>query len=401
MKIVLHSQENMTAESGTGSMTGPVSVTLDDATRQLRSIWQQLLGIESVGLDQNYFDLGGDSILAVQLFAQIEQVFAVKLPVATLFDAPTIEALAQILCHDSPASVWSPLVAIQPTGSRPPFFSMHGAGGNVLIYRDLSLNLGSDQPFYGLQSQGLDGSCAPLTTVEDMAARYVKEIRKVRPHGPYLLGGYCGGGTIAYEVAQQLTREGERVALLALFDSMNWSMFPPLTILDKTYYHGQKFVFHAMNFLRLDGAGQSKFFREKLRILRSRIPIWRATLMARLFESAGTGRSESRILAEIWQNNDRACSKYVPKPYSGRVTDFRPLKQYRMFDNPDAKWEHLASEGQEVVTLPVYPAGMLVEPYVKHLAKALRMSIDRAMSLSQRVPFESQPAHDEAMEVRR
>ena len=395
MKIEFRFQE----KPGTGSGTSPVSVTLDDAVRQLRTIWQQLLGIESVGLDQNYFDLGGDSILAVQLFAQIEQVFGVKLPVATLFDAPTIEALAQILCHDSPASAWSPLVAIQPTGSRPPFFCMHGAGGNVLIYRELSLNLGSDQPVYGLQSQGLDGSCPPLTTVEDMAALYVKEIRKVRPHGPYLLGGYCGGGTIAYEVAQQLTRAGEQVALLVLFDTMNWCMFPAPTMLHKTYYHCQKLVFHAMNFLRLDGAGQSKFFAEKLRILRSRIPIWRATLMARLF--SGTGRSQSRILAEIWQNNDRASSQYVPKPYSGVVTDFRPLKQYRMFDNPDAKWEHLALQGQEVVTLPVYPAGMLVEPYVKHLAQALRMSIDRAMSICEPVPFRNQPGHDEHMAVRR
>jgi phthiocerol/phenolphthiocerol synthesis type-I polyketide synthase E len=400
MKLELHSQDKVTVEPVTDSATGRVSVTLDDAARQLRRIWQQLLGIESVGPGQNYFDLGGDSILAVQLFAQIEQVFGVKLPVATLFDAPTIEELARILCHDNSAPGWSPLVAIQPAGSRPPFFCMHGGGGTVFIYHDLSRNLGSDQPFYGLQSQGLDGSCEPLTRVEDMAALYVKAIRNLRPHGPYFLGGYCGGGTIAYEVAQQLRRVGEEVALLALFDSMNWSIFPPPTILDKTYYHCQKFVFHALNFLRLDGKGQSKFFREKLRILRSRIPIWRAMLMARLFDTSGTRMSESRILGEIWQNNDRAASKYVPKPYSGVVTDFRPLKQYRMFDNPNAKWGQLALEGQEIVTLPVYPAGMLVEPYVKHLAKALGMSIDRAISC-QRVPSQSHLANEEEIEVRR
>jgi phthiocerol/phenolphthiocerol synthesis type-I polyketide synthase E len=389
MKTELHPQEKMATEPVMNSVTTRVSVTLDDTTRQLRRIWQQLLGIESVDLDQNYFDLGGDSILAVQLFAQIEQVFKVKLPVATLFDAPTIKELAQVLRRESPSSGWSPLVAIQTAGSRPPFFCIHGAGGNVLIYRELALNLGSDQPFYGLQSQGLDGSCAPLTRVEDMAALYVKEIRKVRPLGPYFLGGYCGGGTIAYEVAQQLSRSGDRVALLALFDSMNWSVFPPPTPLKKSYYNCQKLVFHAKNFLRLDWEGQSKFFREKLQILRSRIPIWRAMLLARLFRNSGPERSESRILGEIWENNDRAFSRYVPVPYSGVVTDFRPLKQYRMFDNPDARWDRLAQGGQEVVTLPVYPAGMLVEPYVKHLANALRMSIDRAMSSGQ---ASSQPA---------
>ena len=400
MKIELHSQEKATAEPVAGSVTRGVSVSLEDATRQLCRIWQQLLGIESVGPDQNYFDLGGDSILAVQLFAQIEHVFGVKLPVATLFDAPTVAELARILHHDSPTSGWSPLVAVQPTGSRPPFFCMHGAGGNVLIYRELSLNLGPDQPFYGLQSQGLDGSCPPLTAVEDMAALYVKEIRKVRPHGPYFLGGYCGGGTIAYEVAQQLCRGGEQVALLALFDSMNWSVFRAPTILDQTIYNCQKFVFHAMNFLRLDAHGQWEFFTEKLQILRTRIPIWRAMLTARLSEAAGTGRSESEILGEIWANNDRACSKYVPKPYPGFVTDFRPLKQYRMFDNPRARWEQLALGGQEIVTLPVYPAGMLVEPYVRHLAQALKMSIDKAMSACQRRPWPSQPAHDEEIAVR-
>ena len=141
--------------------------------------------------DQNYFDLGGDSVLAVQLFAQIEKVFNVKLPLATLFEAPTIEELARILRSEVSTSGWSPLVAIQPSGSRPPFFCIHGAGGNVLIYRELSQNLGSDQPFYGLQSQGLDGSCPPLTRIEDMAALYVKAIRRQQPHGPYFVGGYC------------------------------------------------------------------------------------------------------------------------------------------------------------------------------------------------------------------
>src|SRR5271165_5886106 len=129
--------------------------------------------MESVGADQNYFDLGGDSSLAVQLFARIEKTFHVKLPLATLFEAPTIEELARILQQEARAvepSGWRPLVAIQPSGTRPALFCMHGAGGNVLIYRDLSRYLGAEQPFYGLQAQGLDGSCAPLTTIEEMAA---------------------------------------------------------------------------------------------------------------------------------------------------------------------------------------------------------------------------------------
>ena len=194
----------------------PVS---DNTTKQLTQIWQEILGVDSITPDQNYFDLGGDSSVAVQLFAQIDKVFGVKLPLATLFDAPTIEELARVLRQEEAPAGWSPLVPIQTSGSRPPFFCIHGAGGNVLIYRELAERLGPDQPFYGLQAVGLDASRPPLTRIEDMATAYAKEIRRKQPHGPYFLGGYCMGGTVAYEIAQQLQAQGERVALLALFDT--------------------------------------------------------------------------------------------------------------------------------------------------------------------------------------
>src|SRR5438876_460508 len=149
----MKAEANYQTEEVADLMASPVAVAGDDTTAQLTRIWQELLGVEPIGIDQNYFDLGGDSILAVQLFAHIQKVFQIKLPVATLFEAPTIEELARILRRETaPASGWSPLVAIQPAGSRPPFFCVHGAGGNVLLYRDLFRHLGSDQPFYCFQS---------------------------------------------------------------------------------------------------------------------------------------------------------------------------------------------------------------------------------------------------------
>lgn len=358
---------------------GQITITEDDITKQLTRIWQDLLGLGSINPNDNYFDLGGDSILAVHLFAEIEKVFGVKLPVATLYEAPAIEELAKILRGEVASSGWSPLVAIQPQGSRPPFFCMHGAGGNVLIYRDLSRHLGPDQPFYGLQAQGLDGSCPPLTKIEEMATLYVKEIRRIQFHGPYYLGGYCGGGTIAFEVAQQLMAEGEPVALLALFDTSNWSKVRPPSIWDKCYHAGQRIVFHLANFFSLDSEGRAKFFWEKVQLLRSRIPVWRGMLIAKFASRSRTAPSQTLLLGQIWQANDRACLEYAAKPYLGTVTDFRPKKQYRMFNQPGVKWEKLARGGQEIVTLPVYPAGMLVEPFVKHLASALMSSMDSAI----------------------
>ncbi|PYV77085.1 MAG: hypothetical protein DMG96_12230, partial [Acidobacteria bacterium] len=121
----------------------------NDTERKLINIWQEVLGIPSISVDDNFFDVGGNSLLAVRLFTRIEKTFHIKLPLATLIEAQTVEQLAGVLSENVRRS-WSPLVEMQPKGSRPPFFCVHGASGNVLIYRDLSRHLGPDQPFYGL-----------------------------------------------------------------------------------------------------------------------------------------------------------------------------------------------------------------------------------------------------------
>ena len=171
------------------------AVARNETEKKLTKLWEELLGVRPIGIQQNYFDLGGNSLLAVRLFARIQKEFSVSLPLATLFEAQTIAELAEILDRRARNGGWSPLVTIQPSGSRPPFFCIHGGGGSVLIYRALSQHLGSDQPFYGLESQGLDGQRPLLTRIEDMAELYVRELRRVQPHGPYFLGGYCMGGT--------------------------------------------------------------------------------------------------------------------------------------------------------------------------------------------------------------
>jgi phthiocerol/phenolphthiocerol synthesis type-I polyketide synthase E len=386
-------------ESATGA-TLPITPTEDDITRRLAAIWQDLLGVKSIGIDENYFDLGGDSPLAVQLFAQIDKEFSVRLPLATLFEAPTIEELARILRRQAPTSGWSPVVAIQPKGSRPPLFCVHGAGGSVLIYRDLSQRLGPDQPFFGLEAQGLDGNHPPLTTIEEMATLYVRELRKVQATGPYYLGGYCLGGTIALEMAQRLLAQGENVALLALFDTLNWYKVPFPSFWSESYYQAERLVFHAANFLRLDTQGRAKFFSEKVKALRNRVPVWRGMLRAKFAKSPPAGKSTSWVLGNLWRANDRAGFDYAPRPYPGMITDFRPLKQYRKGSDPGLKWDRLAQGGQEVVMLPVYPAGMLLEPFVNHLATALKRSMDNAIQRSKAAsaePIRSRAASNSAV----
>src|SRR5262249_30894375 len=191
----------------------------DTLEHQLTKIWEKVLAIKPIGIKDNFFDLGGHSLLAVRLFEEIAKVTGKTLPLATLFQALTVEQLADLLRQEGWSALWSSLVAIQPHGSRPPFFFIHAVSGNVLHYRFLSHYLGQDQPFYGLQAQGLDGTQAPQTRIEDMAALYIKEIRTLQPEGPYFLGGGSSGGVIAFEMAQQLHAQGQQVALLVLFDT--------------------------------------------------------------------------------------------------------------------------------------------------------------------------------------
>ena len=144
----------------------------------------------------------------MRLFAAMEKEFGKRLPLATLFQAPTVAQLAAILQTET-SSFWSSLVPIQPLGSRPPFFCVHAVGGNVLEYYDLARHLGPDQPFYGLQSRGVNEHEAPHERIDEMAAHYIKELRQLQSHGPYFIGGRSLGGIIAYEIACQLRGQGE------------------------------------------------------------------------------------------------------------------------------------------------------------------------------------------------
>lgn len=193
--------------------------------RQLVQIWEAVLGIHPVGIRDNFFELGGHSLLAVQLIARIHQAFDQSLPLSLLFQHPTMEALAAYLAEPTDVDIWAPLVPIQPNGEKPPLFCLPGIGGIPLYFHHLARHLGTEQPFYGVQAVGLDGINLPHATIEAEADCYIKEIRHVQPQGPYHLGGHSYGGLVAFEMAQQLLRQGECVALLALLDSIAPSQF--------------------------------------------------------------------------------------------------------------------------------------------------------------------------------
>ncbi|MBN3876527.1 amino acid adenylation domain-containing protein [Nostoc sp.] len=186
---------------------------------ELTQIWSRILKVDKVGVKDNFFDLGGHSLLTPYLMAQIKQQFGKNIAIASLYQNPTIEQLATIVPFDSDSKSGSPLVILQPHGSKPPLFCLPGAAGYPFYLYDLARCLGSDQPFYSFQAIAPSEGGELITQVEDVAIRYIQELFVVQPQGPYFLAGHSFGGKLAFEMAQQLLRKGHKVALVAILDT--------------------------------------------------------------------------------------------------------------------------------------------------------------------------------------
>ena len=332
----------------------------DGLELELTKIWEKLLTIKPVGVRDSFFDLGGHSLLAARLFAQIEKLTGKRLPLATLFQTPTIEHLADILRQENWQASWSSLVAIQPSGAKPPFFGVHAHEGNILFYRDLVRRLGPEQPVYGLQAQGLDGKQAPYSRVEEMAAHYVKEIRALQPKGPYFLGGYCFGSVVAFEMARHLHAQGEKVALLAVFDAYapGYRKLSPKSTLfrDRFHYFVRKVRPHLANLVVLGP-------KEKLDYIKGRMAYWFYT---------GKGLPLPHTRAVILNAVSRASRNYRPQVYQGRVTLFRGGRRLAHDHDPQLGWGKLAAGGVEIHRIPSHDGTIFLEPHVRVLAERLR-----------------------------
>jgi len=359
----------------------------DALERQLTQIWEEVLAVKPIGIRDSFFDLGGYSLLAVRMLEKIAKLTGKHLPPAILFQAHSVEGLARLLRQEGWSLSWSPLVPIQATGSHLPFFFIHAVGGNVLNYRDLSRYLGPDQPFYGLQAQGLDGKRSPHTRIEEMASLYIKEIRTVQSEGPYFLGGGSSGGIIAFEMAQQLHAQGQKVALLALFDSYLRSLTtflrdsrslsnPALIRRPKIHKLLQK-VDLRLGYLLLDGLkGQFAYVVTKFGQVK--------TALGRKFreiayrDSTYGESSLSRALQAVLEANRQALAGYVPRVYPGRITLFLGNEApERFFYDSRFAWSEIAADGLDVRVVPGSHETLFSEPHVRVVAERLRISLQK------------------------
>lgn len=338
----------------------------DDVERRLHAVWCSVLGLDSVGVNESFFDVGGHSLLAVRLFTRMEQELGNRLPLATLIAAPTIAQLAAVIRRERPTPSWDSLVPLQPAGSRTPIFLLHEPNGLVLVYRDLVRRLGADQAVYGLQSVGLDRRRQPLTRIPDMAAHYVGELRSVQPRGPYLLGGFCYGGVLAIEMAHQLQRAGEDVALVALFDATPFGHGAGR----RTETLAQKARRRSRQFFATEPGNRLRMIPETARRIVTRSLIQRNGPLP-------------RALRDVPLINWMSMRGYRTPEYHGRVALFvQDLGQGVNLARRRQLWQGVTEslEVRTVVSQGVTHLTMLAEPHVAELARELRAAVDEALA---------------------
>lgn len=339
-----------------------------EAECQLLEVWKKLLGLERIGVDDNFFELGGHSLTAVRLVADIERLMGVRIPMSTLFEAPTVRKLAGLLSTAGWTPDWSCLVPICTSGSLPPVFCVHGYGNEVLWLSGMSRELGTDQPFYGLQPQGLDGRTEPLRVIEDMAARYVVEVRRVAPHGPYYLLGYSLGGVVALEMARQLEGSGERIAFLGMIDSGFPGAYHPTEIPLLL-----RLKLHAMAIAGRDPADAARYAGHRLNSL------WRRAVayLRPPPDVPVTDTSPGAVAAQrVESANEAAWRSYVPKPWNGRLTYFASTGQAEtIWKSPRTRWDALISGGMELVSVRGTHVSIVKGTDAVGLAEAVRNSL--------------------------
>ena len=348
---------------------------------KLAKIWEHVLSIHPVGVGDNFFDIGGHSLLAVRLLSQIQQEFGQNLPLSIFFQGPTVEHLANILRRKTDdGTVWSPLVAIQPNGSKPPFFCLPGQGGNPVYLYKLARCMNPDQPFFSFQAKGLDGESEPHTRIEDIAACHVEDMQTVQPRRePYCLGGHSFGAFVAFEMAQQLHRQGQIVEFLAILDIP--AILPHKHLISIDQDDAQWLTDIAAVIESISGRNLGIIYdtlasldpAQQLNCLKERME--RVNLLP-----SGAGMAHVRGIVQVIKSAELALVQYEPKgDYPYPITLFRtdePLRdKYGIFnhtlDDETWGWSQLSTVPVEVHHLPGDHGTLMDDPHVRVLAEAL------------------------------
>ena len=358
---------------------------------QVVKLWEDLLGIHPIGVDDDFFALGGYSLVAARVTAALHSTFGVAVPLAVLMAAPTVAGIAGYLHQQQegaapridPVNQVESLVPIRQAGTRPPFFLVPGGGGGeteFLLYAPLLYQLGDDQPVYGLQARGLDGIAPPHRDVESMAAAYVQAIRTVQPQGPYFLGGECTGGKIAFAMACYLQAQGERVDLLVLLDTILEVTPPPPTYARyRLRWVRRRLAHHWQQVRQLPLRAQVRHLQKEVGV------VWR------LFTPKPQESTQARHRRQVQQNYRYAVASYRPsQPFAGNLS---LIYSQQILAGPSAAaWQSVTNGSVAVHAVPGVHQTYL-GPYLNDTAACLRACLGRAQADQLRATQETQP-HD-------
>jgi amino acid adenylation domain-containing protein len=355
----------------------------DERERELCEIWQRALGQKHVGVTDNFFDLGGQSLMAVKISNEVERTFGLRLPLATLFECPTVEQFAKRLSElggrasQSASPAFTTLVPVRPRGSLPPLFCVAGAGGNPMNLRHVAAELGDDQPFYGLQYRGVDGQLPPHRRIRDMAEEFLRDVRSVQPRGPYYLSGYSAGGLAAYEMAQLLQKAGESVGLVIFFDTMN-PRLPRWGIAERALGHLENFRRDGLSYL-------------PDRILARLREEWTSGLRRVRAELAKRDPFTYRHEA-VWEAGEEAIRHYDPEPYYGDVLLLRADPSLSQAGGIGVRphesngWRELVRGNFSLIELPVSHRDIVSDSSARLASRALCEALARARQRPQPGP---------------
>jgi amino acid adenylation domain-containing protein len=323
----------------------------DNIELHLVKIWEDVLRIRSVGVQENFFDVGGHSLMAVQLMDRIEKAFHRRLPLDTLwFDGGTIEALARLL-RASSRSGPDPDLVLMKKGSRQPLFVVHTIGGNLFHYYDLAHHLDAEQTVYGLQARGVYGSSRPDCTIEAIAGHCIQSMRKVQLSGPYLVAGYSSAGVVAFELAQQLAAAGERVAMLALLD---------------TYAPKPQII--------------RSWMKELAELRHGRLNLRQVQELAYYSILHPLSMGPRRQFRSVGEAHRWAHRSYRPRPYAHPIELFLVRDSELRAGTDNLGWARWASDSVRIKRLPGNHGELVKPPVVNELATLLQACIDRALA---------------------
>ena len=348
----------------------------------MKHIWEDILKVQDIGLRDDFFKLGGHSLNAVSLSSKIAKAYGAKVAVRTIFDNPTIEKLSAFLRQEVSLSPPGAVIPLNTDGTAYPLFCIHPGGGLIHCYVALARHLGSEQPLYAIQSVGLEGEQAPIQDIPSMAARYIQDIRQIQPQGPYQIAGLSMGASVAFEMAQQLTRSGAHVSFLALLDPS-----PRLETTEFADINKEQATSDWQRLYVLDAAREIGIFDEAMMALSPDEQLTYYLDKAKSCDKMPIDISitQFRKFLDVFCANSLASRHYHPAPYDGWATLFRTQAIPGLDET--FGWAPVLRGGYEVIEYPGTHGSLISDPSVRELAAdfVTRMSNQTGRVLSQQV----------------